>query len=211
MIATLSVLVAISALLHVRAEYRGPRWQVYVFKPLTTTLILGVALSAPEPISSIYQLAIALGLLLSLAGDIFLMLPSDRFTFGLISFLLAHLCYVAAFASFGEPPWSPWAAAPFVAYGLVLLSLLWRHLGRYRAAVVVYASVLLVMGWQATEQYLAVAETRALVALGGAVLFVISDSALAWNRFARRFRLAQALVLSTYFAAQWLIAVSVYS
>jgi len=42
-----------------------------------------------------------------------------------------------------------------------------------------------------------------------AVLFVISDSALAINRFRGRYRSAQALILSTYFAAQWLIARSV--
>ena len=26
----------VSLTFHLRAEYRGPRWQVYVFKPLTT-------------------------------------------------------------------------------------------------------------------------------------------------------------------------------
>jgi magnesium transporter len=42
--------------------------------------------------------------------------------------------------------------------------------------------VLLVMGWQAAEQYLVVQDGRALLALGGATLFVLSDSVLAFNR-----------------------------
>jgi uncharacterized membrane protein YhhN len=41
------------------------------------------------------------------------------------------------------------------------------------------------------------------------VLFIVSDSALAVNRFRGQYQSAQALILSTYFAAQWLIARSV--
>ena len=36
-------------------------------------------------------------IVLSLLGDVFLMLPSDRFVFGLVSFLLAHLAYIGGF------------------------------------------------------------------------------------------------------------------
>ncbi|HIC51136.1 MAG TPA: lysoplasmalogenase, partial [Candidatus Marinimicrobia bacterium] len=45
--------------------------------------------------------------------------------------------------------------------------------------------------------------------LCGAVLFLISDGLLAINRFMRPFRVAQAVILTTYFTAQWLIALSV--
>jgi uncharacterized membrane protein YhhN len=48
-----------------------------------------------------------------------------------------------------------------------------------------------------------------LLAFVGACLFAISDSALALNRFRRSFRSAQFLILSTYYAAQCLIALSV--
>jgi uncharacterized membrane protein YhhN len=47
-----------------------------------------------------------------------------------------------------------------------------------------------------------------LLAMMGAILFILSDSALAVDRFKGRFRGAQALILSTYFTAQWLIALS---
>jgi uncharacterized membrane protein YhhN len=65
------------------------------------------------------------------------------------------------------------------------------------------------MGWQAAEQHLALHTAGTLAALVGAVLFVVSDSLLAFNRFVRPFRMAQPAVLSTYFFAQWLIARSV--
>jgi uncharacterized membrane protein YhhN len=65
------------------------------------------------------------------------------------------------------------------------------------------------MGWQAAEMYLTGTTDGTLVALVGAGLFVVSDSVLATNRFVRPFHAAQAAVLSTYFAAQWMIALSV--
>lgn len=209
MLLVLSLLVLASALLLLRAEYGGPRWQGYVFKPLTTVLILAVAVAAPAPVSSFYRAAVVVGLLFSLAGDVFLMLPGDRFVAGLVAFLLAHLCYAAAFGSTVDLTVSPVALAPFLLYGIVLVRLLWPHLGRLRIPVIIYASVLLVMGWMAAEQRLALADGRTLLALVGAGLFVASDSVLAWNRFVRRFHPSQAVVLSTYFAAQWLIALSV--
>ena len=53
------------------------------------------------------------------------------------------------------------------------------------------------------------AEKTALLAFFGAVLFIISDSILALNRFREPFAVARVLNLSTYFAAQWLIAFSI--
>jgi uncharacterized membrane protein YhhN len=65
------------------------------------------------------------------------------------------------------------------------------------------------MAWQAAERWAGLGTTPALLAAAGAGLFVISDSALAWQRFKARHRWGQPVVLSTYFAAQWLIALSV--
>jgi uncharacterized membrane protein YhhN len=65
------------------------------------------------------------------------------------------------------------------------------------------------MGWQAAGQWLAVRESWAAAALAGAILFTVSDGVLAWNRFRSPLPGAQALVLGTYWPAQWLIAWSV--
>jgi uncharacterized membrane protein YhhN len=96
-----------------------------------------------------------------------------------------------------------------VFFGLGLLRALWMHLGRLRMPVTVYAAALLAMAWQAAERWMALGTTAALMAAAGAALFVVSDSVLAWGRFVRRHRYGQVIVLSTYFAAQWLIAMSV--
>lgn len=211
MLLFLSFLALASTGLLLRAEASGLRRQTYVFKPLTTALILVLALSAPSPVSSAYQTAVVFGLIFSLAGDIFLMLPSDRFVAGLASFLIAHGFYIAAFHPAAGSALSAAALFPFLLYGAILLRVLWPHLGRLGGPVLLYAAALLVMGWQAAEQHLAVSSSATFAALVGAVLFVVSDSVLALNRFARPFRAAQPVVLTTYFTAQWLIALSVRS
>src|ERR1043165_6191429 len=95
----LTAAVFISAVLTIRAEYRGPRIQFYVFKPLTVVLIILVALQAKHETGAQYKSLVVGGLLCSLAGDVFLMWPRDRFVAGLVSFLVAHLFYIAAFAA----------------------------------------------------------------------------------------------------------------
>ena len=82
-------------------------------------------------------------------------------------------------------------------------------LGRLRVAALLYVIAIVVMAWQATARWIAIGEPGALLACLGAALFVVSDAALAINRFHRTFPAAQALVLGTYFAAQWLIALSI--
>jgi uncharacterized membrane protein YhhN len=205
----LTIAIALSAAVTVWAEHRGARRIVYLFKPLTTLLILALALAAPDAVSGRYRALVCIGLVFSLAGDVFLMLPRDRFVAGLASFLLAHGFYIAAFAP--RPPAfrAPGALLVLAFCGIGLLRALWPHLGRLRGPVVVYAAALLGMAWQAAERWMALGTEPALLGAMGAGLFVVSDAALAWERFAARHRYGQAVVLSAYFAAQGLIALSV--
>lgn len=210
MVLLLSALILGTAAFELRAESTGSRRGVYVFKPLTTALILLLALLAPEPTSPFYQGAIVLGLAFSLGGDVLLMLPRDRFLAGLTSFLVAHLCYFAAFASQTGFALSLWLLLPFLLLGLTLLLFLWPFVGAsLRLPVVLYALVIVVMAWQAFVYWQVDASTEALLACLGAFLFVISDAVLAINRFAVPFRGAHFIIMSTYYAAQWMMALSV--
>ena len=207
-LAAAAVLVAVLA---IRAHYLDDRqrWQVYAFKPLATLLILALALFLP-PARPDYQWAIAAGLVLSTAGDVFLMLPRDRFVAGLASFLLAHLCYLRAFSI--EVPFGAglllWL--PFFAAGGMVVALVWPGLKpALRGPVVVYVIVIAAMAGQATGRWHASASAVALSAAVGAGLFVVSDAVLAIDRFRWPFRAARAVTLSTYWAAQLLIAISV--
>ncbi len=152
-IALLSPAILVAALLTIGAEYRGPRRMVYVCKPLTTTLILILALATGGE-DRAYTALIAVGLACSLAGDIFLMLPQDRFIPGLVSFLLAHLAYVAAFVLAADRPWSGTSVLPLIpllAYGFAVVAILRPHLGTLMVPVLAYMIVILLMAWRAIE------------------------------------------------------------
>jgi uncharacterized membrane protein YhhN len=200
---------ATTAWFHIRAEYSGKRRQVYVFKPLTTSLVVLFALLLSPPVDQTYKMFIVAGLCFSLAGDVFLMLPGDRFVAGLVSFLLAHVAYIGGFVYLGGFQ-SDWVSLIiYSVYGAAMMSLLWGSLGALRVPVLIYMVVILVMGWQALALWRAYPSTQTLVTAAGAALFVVSDSALAWDRFRWSFHSARALVLSTYYTAQILLALSV--
>ncbi len=205
----LSIAVLVSALLHIRAESAGSKAQIYLFKPLTTILILMLACISVGHGPSLYKNLILIGLIFSLTGDIFLMLPKDRFIAGLASFLVAHLCYIAAFAHGVELQFDWRIILPLGIYSAVLLKILLPKLGDLKIPVLIYCGAILVMTWLAITRCLLSADPKALYAGLGAILFTISDSTLALDRFNGSFRSAQTLIMSTYFLAQWLIASSI--
>ena len=89
--------VLFSGWLFVDASYRGPRWQRWVFKPVTLLLLLLLAWSAPNIQASGYL--ILLGLLATLAADALLLLPRERVLYAIGAFFLSHLLYTISFAS----------------------------------------------------------------------------------------------------------------
>jgi uncharacterized membrane protein YhhN len=208
LILILSLLAALCAALTIAGKYRSSRRMEYAFKPLTMVCIILIALLTRHPVSTTYQVMILGGLLASLVGDVFLMLP-DRFREGLGSFLVAHCFYIAAFTLDGAGSPALWYIVPFVLYGVIVLWRLWPYLGSMKAPVMVYVGVILIMAWQAANRWLENREIATLLALAGAYLFVASDSVLAVQRFRGSWRSASFWVLTTYFAAQWLIALSV--
>jgi uncharacterized membrane protein YhhN len=116
--------------------------------------------------------------------------------------------YAAAFLSEGGSVVSYRLALPLVLYGGLMLWFLWRGLGKLKVPVILYMLVLLLMAWMALSRYLITKQSGSILAAVGVILFVASDSILATDKFTRKFRLAQFLILTTYFAAQGLIALS---
>lgn len=195
--------IAAAGLAAIVADRRGDKPPAFrVLKPLTTILVIALALLAPP---GPYPDWIAAALVLSLVGDVALLYEGNRaFVAGLSAFLLAHLAFAVAFLTGIEPGLPPaWIAAPLVA-GLAYFGWLLPRTGRLRAPVAVYGLALLAM-------VVAAAMRPGSLALTGAGLFLLSDSALAYRRFVRPFPGAQALVLATYWSAITLIALSAHS
>ena len=74
--------------------------------------------------------------------------------------------------------------------------------------VAVYVTAIAAMAGLASALALESPTLLHTLACAGALLFVVSDSFLAWNRFRAPLPHAPLWVLGTYFGAQWLIALS---
>ena len=189
-----------------------PAWLGFVFKPLTSVLIIAFAwprgADAPRQ-----RRPIRAGLILSLAGDVFLLWPQPGFLPGLVAFLLAHLAYIAAFCVPLRLAARPLVFAGYAAVAALILAQLWGGIpGPLRAPVVAYVVCLATMAAQALAWWRSSAARQAAdvtlarnAALGGA-LFMVSDSLLAINKFAAPLPLASLWILVTYWLAQGCIA-----
>lgn len=182
----------------------------YAAKPLTLVVLIAAAASAELPHTKGWIIA---ALVLGLAGDIALMRSSDApgppdppFLLGLGSFLLGHICYLVAFIRFGLHGLQL-IAGLLIVLGIAALTLP-RVLGGARtsggvplAAVVGgYATLLAAMA------VLGVGTAAVATAIGG-VLFLVSDSLIAQQRFVRPVANGPLLVIVTYHLAQGLILI----
>ncbi len=203
MTTSLSTIALITAIITIYVKMRENNLLQYIFKPLTMLAIILLAiLNVSSP--TFYQKMIIIGLIFSTIGDVFLIDPR-RFIQGLISFLLAHICFIIAFFSTPNLP----GVIFYLAYVAFFLSILWKYLDNLKIPVIVYSFALALMSWFALSRYFGLNDHKSLFAFLGSVSFVASDSLLAFNKFKSSFPFAEILILSTYFIAQWLIALSV--
>jgi uncharacterized membrane protein YhhN len=119
-----------------------------------------------------YARLIGLGLLFSLLGDIWLMLPKDRFLYGLVSFPLAHVCYCFAFLTSVPAHGFPWLVLSLSIIGALVLAYPWPTLpARLNGAVSLYAAIIVTMATLSADQAAAHPSTGMLSAAIGALLF----------------------------------------
>ena len=167
-----------------------------------------------------YANLIMTGLLFSLAGDLLLQISIDLFVVGLLSFLIAHLFYIAAFLGMSRQ--GSWIRLlPFAAWGLIAFLILNPFLGSMTLPVSAYIGVIVIMMWRAAALVGAAGKSRdfELAALLGAISFGLSDTLLAFNRFIWHDTLTffninpaapfvSTLVIVLYWLGQWGIALS---
>lgn len=182
------------------AVLRDDRRAEYVAKPLTMVLLLATAL-ALDPASGTARGWFVAALLFSLAGDVFLMLPRDRFVPGLASFLVGHLAYIVGLRYLGTSAGGFLAGVVIV--GLAMPVLGTRIVGAIRRSdapelaipVSIYIAVISIM-------VVAAGASGVPLALAAAVAFYVSDALIAWTRFIRDLRHGRLAVMVTYHLAQ---------
>jgi uncharacterized membrane protein YhhN len=182
----------------------------YLLKPLTMLLLIVAAATADLPTVKGWIVA---ALVFGLVGDVGLMLsnkdtdtPDLPLMAGLGSFLVGHVCYLAAFARYGVHGLNVVAGvlivggAAALALPQVLAGARKSGGGELTAVVALYAAMLAAMS------VLAIGTAAVATAIGG-VLFLGSDMLIAFERFVRPVRRGPLLVISTYHLAQVLILV----
>jgi uncharacterized membrane protein YhhN len=184
--------------------WTAPELRVPIKAVPCTAMAIAVLLAKPGTSGKL----IALGLGLSVVGDVLLELPLDLFVPGLVAFLLAHLVYIGALAV----RWrglAPIGAVLFFAWGGGAFFVLQPGLGDVTIPVAVYCAVIATMGWRASAGMRAEPDrTTAVLALVGAILFMFSDTVLAFNKFHTPFTGARYLNMTSYWGGQLLLCLA---
>jgi uncharacterized membrane protein YhhN len=174
-------------------------------KPLLMVILLLHFLTSSQTFPA-WRHLVTMALVFSWAGDVFL-ISADWFVAGLASFLVAHVFYIAAYqkTGAGDGHLQPLVVLLFALYGGFLLWFIYPGLHAMKAPVITYALVLLGMGVWAFKRRRGTNATSFWLVATGAVLFVLSDSLIAVNRFASAVPAERILVMSIYLTAQYLI------
>jgi len=152
----------------------------------------------------------------SFGGDTLLMfdsLDAIFFMFGLVSFLISHIFYMLAYRQHRDELFTDGLqgiqrirlAFPIILAGTGLVIVLYPVLGALRFPVMAYALVLVLMVLNALFRYGRTNNTSFWMVFGGALLFMVSDSLLAVNKFLQPLPQSGLLVMTTYITAQYLL------
>lgn len=212
----LIVFALLAAIVNEIAEQKGKRIVVYIAKPAVMVFLLAwlyffAGLDGP-------LIYFALGILFSLGGDVFLMLPNmDRwFVFGLASFLIGHIFYTVGL-NYSIPPLNVFGI--FLAISIALfVAQIYRRLAaglhakgkdRLRFPVLIYSIVISLMWLSALQTIFDVnwKTNASLLVSIGATLFVASDIVLAWFRFVNPIKYGRMINLTCYHLGQILLIV----
>lgn len=192
------------------------KWLDYIFKPLIM-ISLGAhfILNTPGSDAKVRVFGIW-AILFSLFGDTFLMFTNagpNFFILGLGSFLVAQIGYILLFSRLNFKGSvksfilkNPYWLLVYVGYGAGIYILLFPNLDLVlKIAVFVYMSALLGMSVMAFNRKGVQPALSFSLVFVGSLLFVVSDTLIALNKFLSPIPADRFLVMTTYMAAQLLI------
>jgi uncharacterized membrane protein YhhN len=181
-----------------------------IFKPLIM-ISLGFYYYTASPEEERSRLVLG-AIVFALAGDVLLMLP-DKFIPGLIAFLVCHLFYIFAYRQYrGEERGDALKgvhrmrlAVPVILGGSGLAIILYPVLGAMKIPVMIYAIVITSMVLAALFRIGKTTTSSFWMVFLGALLFMLSDSIIAINKFLSPISMAGFWIMLTYMTAQFLI------
>ena len=156
-------------------------------------------------------------LLFSWIGDVILLFANIAeiyFILGLVSFLISHIFYCVIFNKQTKTIKSNKAflligSVVILTYLIGMLSALLPTLGDLKIPVIVYASIISLMLFFAFSGLLTWKKNGNQYVFIGAVVFVLSDSILAVNKFYNPIQKSSFIIMLTYLVAQYLIVTGI--
>ena len=183
----------------------------FIFKPLIIPVVIGYFDSQINDITKGFNKWIVAALIFSWIGDVLLMFQDKKdifFLLGLSAFLLAHVFYVIYFHKVrlrDNVKSNPWLLVIVVVYYAALISFLSPYLGDMKVPVRIYGIVISFMFMLAMHMLFIRNKSAGKWMMIGALLFVLSDSLLALNKFYQSFEFASVAIILAYALAQFFI------
>ena len=203
------ILFAGMVLAAIAGQLAGLPWLVFIFNPLATIFLTGLALAAWLARRERYAFWLTVGMLFSLLGDVLLMWPERYFLPGLAAFFFTHIAYLLALTRDAKFPAHAVVWLLYLAAGAGLCAILWPRLAApLHFPVAIYALFLATMAAQAMGRFLLLRTPAARLAAIGALFFLLSDALLSFDRFYAPIAFSPLFVLGTYYIGQWLIVAS---
>ena len=205
------ILFAVVLLIDLVAIYSNNESLRFITKPLLMPLLAIHLLLQTISATSSLKAWVFLALFFSWVGDILLLFEeraSNFFLFGLSAFLIAQVFYIVFFHNIRMKEYIRGNALLLllvIVYYSILISVLSPYLGTMRLPVRIYGVVLSFMVMLAMHTMLGKNKKAALWIMMGAILFVTSDSILAFNKFFSPFNYAGLIIMFTYGLAQLFI------
>jgi uncharacterized membrane protein YhhN len=205
------ILFALVLLIDLVAVYSNNESLRFTTKPLLMPLLVIYLLLQTKTKNSNLKVWIFLALFFSWAGDIFLLFEEERpnfFLFGLSAFLIAQVFYIVFFHNIRMREYIRGNALFLllvIVYYSILISVLSPYLGNMKLPVRIYGVVLSFMVMLAMHTMLGKNKRAAVWMMTGAILFVASDSLLAFNKFFSAFNYSGLIIMLTYGLAQLFI------
>lgn len=204
----LLILFVIVSLGELASELIGNSSLHTITKPMIMLSLIGYYILASPSRSMITIIA----MVASLAGDVLLMNPT-YFIAGLVAFLISHILYIFSYRQHQDGDSSnPLTgvhrvrlAFPILLAGTGLVVILYPSLGDLKIPVVIYAAVITLMALTALFRYGKTTPKSFWLVFAGAVLFMMSDSILAINKFLQPVPFGGFLIMLTYISAQYCI------
>ena len=199
------------------AQMKGLHTLEWVCKPLLMIVLSSWFFFNSRRVGDRFTLLVQAGLFFSLIGDIALMFTYvDDFNFlvGLAAFFLAQLCYAFAFAhNISEVGGMEGLLVPvLIAFGIGTYAFffawdLMPHLDDgLGVPVMAYVAAIALMGILAAFRFRRTYPRSFWLVLIGSLVFIGSDSLLAWDRFRFPLKEAQVWIIISYAIAQFMIA-----